>query len=116
MNDDMISRQAVLRIIQSLYPGMPRVPWLRKDWQERYEPYINTEKAIKTLPSVQPEIIRCKDCKHHDPEDKKCDSGHSIQWQLPRDDNWFCADAERRTDEQETNRKTNYSKAVDIYL
>lgn len=40
-------------------------------------------------------IIRCKECKHRDPEDKKCDCGHDIVWQLPRDDNWFCADGER---------------------
>ncbi len=45
------------------------------------------------------QIIRCKDCKHRDPEDKKCDCGHGIIWQLPRDDNWFCADGERETDE-----------------
>lgn len=42
------------------------------------------------------ELIRCKDCKHRDPEDKKCDSGHFIQWNLPRSDEWFCADAERK--------------------
>lgn len=48
--------------------------------------------------SAQPEIIRCQECKHRDPEDKKCDCGHDIRWQLPRDDNWFCADAERRTE------------------
>ena len=53
--DDPISRQAAIGIIQSLYPGIPRVPWLRKDWQKRYEPYINAEKAIRTLPSAQPE-------------------------------------------------------------
>lgn len=45
------------------------------------------------------EVVRCKDCKHRDPEDKKCDCGHDILWQLPRLDDWFCADAERRTDE-----------------
>lgn len=45
---------------------------------------------------VDKAIIRCKDCKHRDPEDKKCDSGHGIVWQLPRDDNWFCADGERK--------------------
>lgn len=44
------------------------------------------------------EVVRCKDCWHRDPEDKKCDCGHDIIWQLPRDDNWFCADGERRTD------------------
>lgn len=54
--------------------------------------------AISAL-NAPPEIVRCKDCEHRDPEDKKCDSGHSIQWQLPRSDDWFCADAERRTDD-----------------
>lgn len=48
------------------------------------------------------EVVRCKDCKHRDPEDKKCDCGHDILWQLPRLDDWFCADAERRTDALET--------------
>lgn len=37
-------------------------------------------------------LVRCKDCKHRDPEDHKCDCGHDIQWQLPRADDWFCAD------------------------
>lgn len=45
-----------------------------------------------------PEIITCGECRHRDPEDKKCDCGHDIIWQLPRDDDWFCADSERRTD------------------
>ena len=40
-------------------------------------------------------IVRCKDCKHRDPEDKKCDCGHDIEWQLPRQDDWYCADGER---------------------
>ena len=44
-------------------------------------------------------VVRCKDCKYRDPEDNKCDCGHAIQWQLPRDDDWFCADGERRDDE-----------------
>ena len=37
-------------------------------------------------------VVRCRDCRHRDPEDKKCDCGHTIQWQLPRPDDWFCAD------------------------
>ena len=40
-------------------------------------------------------IVHCKDCKHRDPEDKKCDCGHGIEWQLPRQDDWYCADGER---------------------
>ena len=46
--------------------------------------------------SREDEIVKCKDCKHRDPEDKKCDCGHDIHWQLPRPDNWFCADGEKR--------------------
>ena len=51
------------------------------------------------LPSVQPEIIRCKDCKYHDEGYRRI----SVKW-LPCMDmrlgsNWYCADAERRTDE-----------------
>lgn len=44
----------------------------------------------------QRKLIRCKDCKYRDPEDKKCDCGHDIRWQLPRHDDWYCADAERK--------------------
>jgi hypothetical protein len=35
------------------------------------------------------EIVRCKECRHRDPEDHKCDCGHDIIWQLPRDDKWY---------------------------
>lgn len=65
---DLIDRQAAIEIIQSMYPGMPRIPWMRKDWQERYEPYIRTENAIRELPSAQPERkwIPCSNPpKHH---------------------------------------------------
>lgn len=51
-------------------------------------------KILAPLHDVEP-VVRCKDCKHRDPEDKKCDCGHDIHWQLPRPDNWFCADGER---------------------
>lgn len=45
---------------------------------------------------IETELIRCKDCKHRDPEDHKCDCGHDIIWQTPRPDNFYCADGERR--------------------
>lgn len=47
---------------------------------------------VGKIPYKKPEIIRCKDCQYRDPEDKKCDHGHGIVWQLPRPDDWFCAD------------------------
>ena len=84
---DLISRQAAINAIENTECEL-----LPEEWDELTD-------AITAVPSVQPEIIRCKDCKHRDPEDKKCDCGHAIIWQLPRDDNWFCADAERKIDE-----------------
>lgn len=69
------------------------------DWlseQEEYTPASIVEHALETLPTVDAvPVIRCKDCKYRDPEDKKCDCGHDIIWQLPRHDDWYCADAER---------------------
>ena len=60
----------------------------------RFQSADQMAKVYEQLSST--EIVRCKDCKHRDPEDKKCDCGHDIMWQLPREDNWFCADGERK--------------------
>lgn len=46
------------------------------------------EKSIRELPSI--DIVRCKECKHR--EEYPCKVYH--------DDDWFCADGERRSDEQ----------------
>lgn len=59
---DYIDRQAVIEIIQSMYPGMPRVPWMLKKWQEQYEPYIRLETEIKALPSAQLTEASCWGC------------------------------------------------------
>ena len=110
---DYIDRQAAIEIIQSMYPGMPRVPAMRKDWEKRYEPYIRMENAIRELPSVQPdlssysdklwhnayergraeveaEIVRCKDCKWK--QGAECVRFADVR-PFPDD---FCSRAERR--------------------
>lgn len=46
-------------------------------------------------------VVFCKDCKHRDPEDGKCDSGHDIKWNLSRPDLWFCADGAKKDGERE---------------
>lgn len=65
------------------------------------------KKDIDEMPTIQPEIIRCKDCKHkpsgnvaeHDiifPDDKcpcLCED-YWYSW-IPRDD-WYCGNAERK--------------------
>ena len=80
-SDDCVSRQAVIDLINA-------------DWK-----YEGLELSINELPPVTPTHGTCKDCKYRDPEDKKCDCGHTIQWQLPREDNWYCADFEKRGSE-----------------
>lgn len=52
---------------------------------------------LRMLPSAQPEIIRCKECKHwFDIDDGR--QMHRMCADICGD--WFCADAERRTDDE----------------
>ena len=60
-----------------------------------------TVTEIEGRPHVQTyseiELIRCKNCRHRDPEDNKCDSG-GMPWDtqvLPVPDDWFCPKGER---------------------
>ena len=70
------------------------------------------DKALKELPSAQPEIIRCKDCKYWMPHtqlgfDEDNDVYHDYCEKLIPEDEWyafqrkdddFCSRAERRTE------------------
>ena len=79
--DDLISRQAVIEINRSYHGQMPNEV-NHRIWKE-----------INDLPSAQPEIIRCKECKHWDGVDT-CDVSDAPVW-----DNDFCSMAERRSNE-----------------
>lgn len=70
---DLISRQAAIRAVNTaLFPKINTA----KD----------AEKALRGLPSAQPEIIRCKDCKYRHLENMiwTCPFG------LPGGENFFC--------------------------
>lgn len=77
-----------------------------------------SEDVLRDLPSAEPEIIRCKDCKHKPHTSDKYDydngdCGFEIifpDYRCPcrcddeyynriPDDDWYCANAERSTDE-----------------
>lgn len=47
--------------------------------------------------AVRP-VVLCKDCRHRDPEDHKCDCGQLERagCVFPVDDDYFCADGEKR--------------------
>ena len=78
---DLISRQAAIEALK-------RLP----TWWAELDPE-DAVSAIENLPSAQPEIIRCKDCKHWDGVDT-CDVIDAPVW-----DNDFCSMAERRSNE-----------------
>ena len=80
--NDMISRQAAIDDI-ARWSG-----YLDEDM------ILRIQTSVKKLPSVQPEIICCKDCKHYNAGFECLIEGYGIE----RNKNWYCADAERRTD------------------
>lgn len=98
---DLISRQVAIDALEKVAELFPwRIPGNR-DSYDRYNEAWNdaigrAEIEIEKLPSVQPEIIRCKDCKYYDENWRRV----SVRW-LPCMDmrtgsNWYCGSAERR--------------------
>lgn len=65
----------------------------------------DVEVWVNALPSAQPEIVRCKDCKHWKDSDGVYRRGIGAESKCPvniravYEGNFYCADAERRTDE-----------------
>lgn len=65
---------------------------------------VNIPKELAKLPSAEPEIIRCKDCKHYKEWESEF-TPNAVVTQCMADnfpirkaipDGWFCAGAERR--------------------
>ena len=92
--DDLISRQDAIDMLAEMQGRCTSKAALiqnSKIWQR-----------IKDLPSAQPtadavQVVRCKDCRHRDPEDHKCDSGGMERQGCPFKvaDDYFCAYGER---------------------
>ena len=62
----------------------------------------NIEYQIAKIPSAQQEIVRCEDCMHWDTtwhNDYAPDYHYCSLVDGTRNGKWYCADAERRTDE-----------------
>lgn len=72
MKDDSVSRQAAIETVR------------------KAKSIGQAHRMLIQLPSAQPEIIRCKDCRHN----HNCD----IQYHAQAGDMFFCAGAERRTE------------------
>lgn len=77
---DLISREDAINAIYHHFPNMTMG---------------ECANVLHEVPSAQPEIIRCKDCKYQDENWRRV----SVRW-LPCMDvrtgsNWFCGSAER---------------------
>lgn len=65
------------------------------------------ERLVEAMPSAQPDIIRCTECKHYREYDSKyVENAVVVQCMADRypiseiiPDGWFCAGAERKDDE-----------------
>jgi hypothetical protein len=88
--DDLISRQAAIDAIKKHY---------RAHDNDLLE-VIAVD--IEQLPTAQPEIVRCKNCKNWDTtwqNDWAKNYHYCPIIDGTRNGDWYCADAERRTDE-----------------
>ena len=87
---DLISRQAAIEVIDAVFPVDP----MKSEYAQGIACGAALAKTyVEQLPSAQPEIIRCKDCKKRE----HCRTTNT--WAVAPSDDWFCADGERRTDE-----------------
>lgn len=58
---------------------------------------IIERESMKEVAEDVVQVVRCKDCIHRDPEDKKCDCSFQAKGGIfPMDDNDFCSYGERR--------------------
>ena len=106
--DDMISRQAALDALIALTVYSNKRDLVKEadnhpnTWIEGVAECID---EIEDMPSTQPEIVRCKDCKFYNTYYQGTERNpvitHLCQWFLDRtmEPNDYCSRAERRTDE-----------------
>ena len=59
--DDLISRQAAIDALRTCYD----TETISMDNGDEYINYGDAVGEIKQLPPIQPEIVRCKDCRHY---------------------------------------------------
>ena len=95
--DDLISRQAA---IDSLRMDVDMIPFNRAKAYVR-EAIEMVGNRLEQLPTIEPEIIRCRECKYAEVADKE-DTQDGYTCQFHRGSIWFsgsyCSWAERRTD------------------
>ena len=98
MSKDTIYRQDAIDAIKNTYG----LSYIEDDFNRQ-----DAVSILENLPSAQPEIIRCTECKHYREYDSKyVENAVVVQCMADRypisetiPDGWFCAGAERKDDE-----------------
>lgn len=92
--NDLISRQAAIDALQKETDAVCDDLYEIEGSMNICDMVRSISSVLDDLPSAQPEIIRCKDC-------IKREYCRTVTvWAIPPEDDWYCADAERRTDER----------------
>ena len=75
---------------------------LKMNWEKPHWTHLDVKRPdwcpLEAIPSAQPEIIRCRDCRWH--EDQNDSTGWLPCMAILTPDEFYCRYAERRTDEQ----------------
>lgn len=106
-NSDTISRQAAIDALGEL--ATFTADWSYNTWMYTDDVY----NAIKQLPPIQPDIVRCKDCKHWKDSDGVFRRGTGAESKCPLnlhqvyEGTFFCGLAERREVQDENDKTTN---------
>ncbi len=97
--DKLISQQAAIDALRTCYD----TETVTMDYGDEYINYEDAVGEIEKLPSIQPDIIRCKDCKYwtHIKRTNRywCKTDDGLFDLNPSPDD-FCSRAERREDGQ----------------
>ena len=105
--DNLISRQAAVDAIAKMMPKSYTPDGSHPADEEIFraqEIFADCIKTIEILPSAQPEVIRCKDCKYmteHYDTDGNVPYWTCSEWDSGTDYDGFCHYAERRTDDEQ---------------
>ena len=87
--EDVVSRQRLLSDLKELTAAWGKYPVM----EEQIKGVEAATGYVETIPSAQPEIIRCRDCKWKN----RHNCTRAVE--VPINDDKYCAWAERRTDE-----------------
>ena len=98
--DELISKRAVIEAIEKARANVGH-NLERSIGESIIEILDDVGRDVNRLPPAEPQIIRCKDCKNWDttwtndfsPNYHYCPMVDGV-----RKEDWFCADAERRTE------------------